>query len=139
MGHEQFDREEEVGGSSNRTFGLVFAALFGIIGLLPLVHGKDPRLWAIGVAVVFLGLALFIPSFLSPVNRLWIRFGLLLHRVVSPLVLGVIFFAVITPMGICMRLLGKDLLRLRLDQDAASYWIERKPPGPAPDTFQDQF
>ena len=139
MGHERYDIEEEVQGSSDRTFGLVFAGLFGIIGLLPLVHGKCPRLWAIGVAVVFLGLALFIPSVLSPMNSFWIKFGLLLHKVVNPLVLGVMYFVVFTPMGLFMRMLGRDSLRLKLDQEAASYWIERKPPGPAPDTYKDQF
>jgi hypothetical protein len=79
------------------------------------------------------------PAALAPLNRVWTRFGLLLHRIVSPVVLGVMFFVVVTPMGLIMRALGKDPLRLRFDRDARSYWIDRRPPGPAPDTLNNQF
>jgi hypothetical protein len=139
MGHESYHREEKIDGSSNRSFGLVFAAFFGLVGLLPLILGRAPRTWAFGVSGVFLLVALLVPSVLAPLNRLWARFGLLLHRVVSPIALGIMFFAVITPMGWLMRAMGKDLLRLRRDPDASSYWIERNPPGPAAETFKDQF
>ena len=139
MAHESYARDEAVQGSSNRSFGLVFAGVFALIGLLPLIFGGVARLWAIALAVVFLIAALAFPGVLGPLNRLWMRFGLLLHRIVSPIVLGIMFFGVITPMGLLMRLLGKDLLRLRLDKTAGSYWIARTPPGPAPETFKDQF
>jgi len=139
MGHERFDHEEEVHGSSNRTFGIAFACFFGILGLLPLVFEKGIKLWAFGVAAVFLAAALLFSTILSPLNRFWLKLGLLLHKIVSPILLGIMFFGVFTPMGLFGRLLGKDPLRLCLDQDAASYWIERKPPGPAPETFKDQF
>ena len=79
------------------------------------------------------------PKLLAPFNRLWARFGLLLHRITSPLVLGIMFFAVITPMGWIMRALGKDLLRLKIDPAATSYWIARTPPGPTPESLKDQF
>jgi hypothetical protein len=78
------------------------------------------------------------PAALAPLNRMD-AFRLLLHRIVSPLVLGVMFFGVVTPMGLVMRALGKDPLRLRFDRDARSYWIDRRPPGPAPDTLNNQF
>jgi hypothetical protein len=83
--------------------------------------------------------ALLWPAVLAPLNRIWTRFGLLLHRIVSPVVLGVMFFGVVTPMGLVMRALGKDPLRLRFDPAARTYWIERRPPGPAPDTLNNQF
>jgi hypothetical protein len=76
---------------------------------------------------------------LSPLNRLWLRFGLLLHKIVSPLVLGIMFFLVITPIGLLMRAVGKDLLRLKFDKRSSSYWIERLPPGPPPESLKDQF
>ena len=76
---------------------------------------------------------------LAPLNRLWMKFGGLLHRFVSPIVLGLLFFVVITPMGLAMRMLGKDPLKLRADTQSKSYWIDRTPPGPRPDSFIDQF
>ena len=139
MAHESYTRDEAVQGSSNRSFGLVFAGVFALIGFAPLISAGGVRLWAVVLAVVFLVAALAFPGVLTPLNRLWMRFGLLLHRIVSPVVLGIMFFGVITPMGLLMRALGKDPLRLRLDKPARSYWIERTPPGPAPETFKDQF
>jgi hypothetical protein len=139
MAHESYVRNDAVQGSSNRSFGLVFAVVFALIGLVPLVFGGVVRLWAIMLAGAFLLAALAFPRVLAPFNRLWMRFGLLLHRIVSPVVLGIMFFGVITPIGLVMRLLGKDPLRLHLDKAAGSYWIERTPPGPAPETFKDQF
>ncbi len=79
------------------------------------------------------------PSLLAPLNRVWTKFGLLLHKVVSPIVLGVMFYLVITPTGLLMRLFGKDPLRLKFDGTAKSYWIPREPPGPKPDSIKDQF
>jgi hypothetical protein len=139
MAHESYVRDDAIQGSPNRSFGFLFAGIFALIGLLPLMFGGVPRAWAIMLAGVFLLAALAFPAMLSPLNRLWMRFGLLLHRIVSPLVLGIMFFGVIMPIGLLMRLLGKDPLRLRLDKAAGSYWIERRPPGPAPETFKDQF
>jgi O-antigen/teichoic acid export membrane protein len=139
MGHENYDRDEKIDGSSNRSFGLVFAAFFGLVGLLPLILGRAPRIWAFLPGALFLLAALFFPSVLGPLNRAWMRLGLLLHRVVSPIVLGIMFYLVITPMGLLMRAMGKDFLRLRPDPAAASYWIDRRPPGPAPEAFKDQF
>lgn len=130
---------EEVRRSSDRSFGVVFAAAFLVIALFPLVRGGEPRLWALAVAAAFLGAALIRPALLAPLNRLWFRFGLLLGRVTNPLIMGLVFFLVITPMAVIMRLRGKDPLRLRPDREAKSYWIERVPPGPAPASMTNQF
>jgi hypothetical protein len=139
MGHESYDRREGVQGSSNRSFGFVFAAFFAIVGLLPLITGDRVRLWALMIGGAFLLSGLLFPSILAPLNRIWTKLGLLLHKLVSPIVLGIMFFLVITPTGLLMRLLGKDPLRLRFSRDAESYWIAREPPGPAPESLKDQF
>jgi hypothetical protein len=119
--------------------GLVFAALFVIIAAFPLFFGGAIRWWSLAVAAAFLIVALVVPGMLTPLNRAWTRFGLLLHRVVSPIVLGFLFYVVVTPLGLLMRLLGKDPLRLHWDRQSPTYWIERRPPGPKPETLSDQF
>lgn len=139
MGHESFERDTPLQGSSNRTLGFVFGVVFFIIGALPLAFGATARWWSVVVGGLFVALGLFAPRFLAPLNRLWTRFGLLLHRIVSPVVLGIMFYLVVTPIGILMRMFGKDPLRLRFDTDAKSYWIERTPPGPSPQSLSDQF
>ncbi|WP_119418723.1 hypothetical protein [Desertibaculum subflavum] len=137
--HETFTREEVVKGSSDRSFGLTFAMVALI--LAGVSYWRDGNWWpyALAAAAVFAGLALAVPGLLGPLNRLWLRFGLLLHHVINPLVMGLLFFGVITPMGVAARLIGKDFLRLRFDRQAKSYWIPRDPPGPAPDTMRHQF
>lgn len=126
-------------GGSDRAFGLVFAGVFAVIGLFPLLGGRPPRLWALLIAGLFVAVALIRPRWLGPANRLWLAFGLLLHRITSPVVLGLLFFVVFTPMGLLMRLMRKDPLRLRWDASASSYWLHRNPPGPEPDTMRNQF
>ena len=130
--HEDLNRDEAPKPSTDRGFGLIFAAVFAVVAGWPLLGGEAPRLWALALSGVFIALALAAPRQLGPLNRLWTRFGLLLSRVMNPLVLGLLFFAVVTPMGLVMRALGKDPLRRRFERGAASYWIERRPPGPAP-------
>lgn len=125
--------------SSNRSFGFVFTVFFAIIGLLPLLHGHAVRLWSLGFSALFLLLALLIPASLAPLNRLWTRFGALLHHIVSPIALGILFFLIVTPIGLIMRVFGKDPLRIRLDHAAKTYWIERIPPGPDADSLKNQF
>lgn len=139
MGHESLQREQRIEGSSNRGFGVVFAVVFAIIALLPLLFGGALRWWSAGVAMVFLALAFVAPAALAPLNRAWMRFGLLLHKIVSPIVLGFMFYMVVTPIGLLMRATGKDPLRLRLDRNARTYWIDRTPPGPKPESLSDQF
>ncbi len=135
----ELNRQHEVKSSSDRSFGLVFAAFFLIVAFLPLLHGNGMRLWAAGLAGTFLLLALAAPQVLMPLNRVWTRFGLLLHRIVSPVALGIMFYGAVMPTGLIMRLVGKDPLRLRLDKSASSYWIKRQPPGPAPDSLKLPF
>jgi len=139
MGHEAFDRGESIQGSSNRSFGVVFAAVFGIIALSPLFSGGALRLWALIVSCAFVLAAFAFPALLGPLNRIWLKFGLILHKIVSPIVLGIMFFLVITPMGVAMRAFGKDPMRLRFDAVADSYWISRTPPGPSAESIKDQF
>ncbi|MBF0610822.1 MAG: hypothetical protein G8345_05060 [Magnetococcales bacterium] len=133
------NREESVQGSSDRGFGLVFSAFFAIIALWILVNEGVFSWPAWGAAGVFLLLGLVVPRVLSPFNRWWTRFGLLLHRLVSPLVMGILFFLVITPFAIFFRLLGKDLLNLKFPSNQTSCWVHRQPAGPEPETMKFQF
>ncbi len=135
--HERLRDDGEIAGSSDRGFGLVFAALFTIIGLWPLTAAGGPRWWSLALALGFAAAAMLRPRLLAPLNRLWQRFGLVLSKVVSPLVMGIVFFAVITPIALTMRALGKDPLRLRLERGTKSYWIKRQPP--PPETMKNQF
>jgi len=137
--HERFDRKHEVKTSSDRAFGVVFAVVFALVGLAPAIDGGGVRWWAVALAGVLAVVTGVAPRLLAPANRLWSRIGLLLHRVVSPLVTGFLFFAVVTPTGLIMRALGKDPLRLKFDRGAPSYWIERAPPGPEPSSMSNQF
>jgi len=125
--------------SSDRSFGVVFAVFFAFIACYPLLAGGAIRLWSLTVSGVFLFLALVVPGVLAPVNRLWMKFGELLHRIVSPLALGIVFYAAVLPTGLLLHLFGKDPLRLRLEPNATSYWIKREPPGPAAESLNYQF
>lgn len=138
--HEHTPRHTpQIHSSSDRSFGFVFATVFMIIAIYPLLHAETIRIWAMVVSGIFLLLAAIRPQVLAPANRLWTKFGLLLHNIVSPIALGILFFLVVTPTGLLMRLLGKDPLRLRFDPAAGSYWIRRDPPGPAADSLKNQF
>jgi hypothetical protein len=118
---------------------MVMAGFFGIVGLWPLLEPAEPRWWSLAIAAAFLVLAALVPRSLTPLNRLWTAFGLLLHKITNPLFLGVIYFLAVVPTGLVLRALGKDLLRTRFDKSAASYWIKREPPGPPPATMTRQF
>lgn len=139
MAHEDLNRDQHVEGSSDRAFGLVFATVFLVVAGWPLLHGEEFRWWAAGVAAAFALAALMKPALLAEMNRLWTKLGILLGKVVSPIALGILFYGVLTPIGIVMRLAGKDPLRLKFDPGANSYWIPRDPPGPPPDSMTNQF
>lgn len=139
MAHENLIREEHVEGSSDRTFGLVMAAAFVVVACWPLLSRAGVRWWAIAIAAVFAVLSLARPALLSGLNRQWMKLGLLLGKIVSPIALGVLFYAVLTPMGFVIRALGKDPLKLKFDPAAESYWQRRTPPGPPPDSMTNQF
>jgi hypothetical protein len=139
MAHEDLTRSELIEGSSDRAFGLVFAAAFFLVALWPLFHKEPFRWWACAVAGVFLVIALARPALLAVLNRMWMKLGILLGKIVSPVALGLLFFLILTPLGAIMRLVGKDPLRLKFDPSASSYWIRREPPGPPPDSMTNQF
>ncbi len=139
MSHEDLSREDEVEGSSDRAFGYVFAAVFLIIAAWPLLHSGTPRWWSVGVAAAFALVAIVKPVLLAGANKLWMKFGLLLAKVVSPIALGILFYLVFMPIGLLMRVSGKDPLRLKFDPAAQSYWIPREPPGPPPTSMTNQF
>ena len=125
--------------SSDRAFGVVFAVVFAIIGLWPLLSGGMMRLWALGVGAVFLALALAAPKLLAPLNKLWTAFGLVLNRIMTPLIMSLLFFLAVVPVGLLMRIFGKRPLSLAFEPDAKSYWIVRETPGPEPDSMKHQF
>jgi len=129
----------KVTASSDRSFGLIFAGFFSVVALLPLIRGGPPRLWALAIAAAFAAVAMLAPRWLQPLNRIWFKLGLLLHHIVNPLIMALMFYGAILPMALLLRALGKDLLRLKRDPDAASYWIVRDPPGPAPQSMNKQF
>ena len=137
--HENYSRNETVIGGSDRSFGIVMTAVFTLISLLNWWHDGYWWRWTGGLAVLFLASALFFPAVLKPINRLWLIFGLLLHKLVSPIMMAFLFYSTVLPTGVIMRALGKDPLRLKWQPDANSYWIERIPPGPSPESMKDQF
>ncbi len=136
--HENFIREEAAAPGSDRTFGLVMAGVLALLSLLNGWHSGRRWPWMLAAAALFLGAAVFRPSVLHPLNRLWMKLGLVLHKIVNPIVMGLLFYGTIYPTGLVMRLRGKDLLRLKREPAAESYWIARVP-GPAPETMKDQF
>ncbi len=139
MDHTQSPAATPIKTASNREFGWVFTAVFCLIGLWPLLDAAMPRVLALIVAALFALATLFFPAALSPLNRLWTRLGAFLHKIVNPVVLGLIYALTIVPIGLIFKILGKDPLRLKRDPKATSYWIERQPPGPAPDSLPRQF
>jgi hypothetical protein len=139
MAHEDLSRQQVVRGSSDRAFGLVFAVAFLVLGLWPLLLRHPVRWWALGACAAVLAISLVRPSLLKQPNRLWTRLGVVLGHVVSPIALGLLFYGVIAPIGLLMRVVGKDPLRLRRDSTCASYWIARTPPGPPSDSMENQF
>ena len=137
--HERLTREKQVAPGSERSFAIVMSLALAVIGCINFWH--NGRIWPwLGVIIVLLVIAAcFAPALLRPLNRLWFQFGLLLHAVVNPLIMGLVFFGAVLPTGFVMRTLGKDPLRLKVEGNRESYWVKRRPPGPAPETMKDQF
>ena len=130
-------RRVEIG--SDRKFGLAFGGFFCLVALLPLVHHGALRWWALPIAGALLLLAVFAPHWLAPLNRSWFLLGLALNKIVSPILMGVLFFGAVVPIGWLLRKNGSDLLSLKRVPEAETYWIARDPPGPAPGTMTKQF
>ena len=125
---------------SDRSFGFVFACLFIFLAIAAYINAYTGYIIpTLIIAGVFFLAALFAPSLLRPLNIVWFKFGLLLHKIISPIVLGALFFVSVTPVALIMRALGKYPLKLRLDPDTKSYWIHRDPPGPTASSMSDQF
>jgi hypothetical protein len=136
---EPIHSQSEVKIGSDRNFGIVFAVVFLLIAVRPLLQGGPLRWWAFAIAAAFGAAAFVAPAVLRPLNSVWFKFGMALHHVVNPIVMGAIFFGAMTPMGILLRALGKDLLRLKRSQQSSTYWIERERPAPAPGSMTKQF
>ena len=113
--------------NSNRSFGIVFFVVFFLIALYPLIYNEEIRIWSLIISLIFLILGLINSRILNPLNKLWFKFGILLGKIVSPIIMGIIFFLVVTPIGFIMRILGKDLLNLKFNANK-SYWIEKTGP-----------
>ena len=122
--------------SSNRNFGLVFFFIFLVVSIWPLTHNESPRIWSAIISLVFLILVLTRSKLLTPLNRLWAKFGIILGSIIAPIVMGVVFFLVITPIGLGMKIIGKDLLSIKYDKKKETYWVKRDKPT---STMKQQF
>ena len=114
--------------SSNRSFGIVFFIVFLFIALYPITYSEDIRMWSLIISFIFIILGLLNSKILTPLNKLWFKFGVILGKIISPIIMGIIFFLVVTPIGLIMKVLGKDLLRLKFNKKDNTYWIEKNGP-----------
>ena len=141
--HEDLAERSDIKLGSERSFGFVFTFVFLIVGLFPLLSadGRSVELhfWALSLAGFFGISAVFLPKILRPLNKLWFRFGKVLHHFINPLILGFMFFGVISPIAFIMRVLGKIPLKTKFDHNVKSYWILRRPPGPTSNSMKRQF
>lgn len=137
--HENFDRGEIKHISSDRSFGFIFAGVLAIVAFWPLMKGSGPHLWALALAALFLVIAVVRPRLLQPLNRLWFKVGLVLHRVVTPIVMGVIFVLGVFPTALIMRTRRSDPLRLDPRRRGETNWVVRIPPGPSPESMRHLF
>ena len=137
--HEDFRRTVEHKGPSDRSFGITIGVVLALIGLAPLRHGGPSRIWALVPAALLLAAAVVRPALLHRFNHLWMRLGAVLNRVANPVLMAVLFYVVITPIGFVVRLFSSDLLPIEFDATRQSYWIDRTPPGPPPQTMTQQF
>jgi predicted membrane protein len=109
---------------SNRNFGIVFFIVFLVIGLWPLLNQSELRIWSLLISMVFLFLGILNSKILTPLNKLWMKFGLLLGNIIAPIVMGIVYFGVVTPTGLLLRLIGKDILMLKKNKNS-SYWLNK--------------
>ena len=121
-------KTDEIKKSSNKSFGIVFSFVFLIIALYPLINDHEIRLWSLIISIIFLLLGLTNSKILTPFNTVWFKFGIFLGKIVSPIIMGIIFFLVVTPIGLLMRLFGKDVINLKLNKNESSYWVEKVGP-----------
>jgi hypothetical protein len=137
--HEQFHEHGAAEIGSDRSFCFVFAGVFTLIGLWPLLRLGQVRVWALVLAGLFLLIGLTVPKTVHGLNVLWMKLAVLISKITNPIVTGLLFFFVFTPFALFFRIIGRDPLRLRKDPAAGSYWILRQPPGPDPSTMPNQY
>jgi hypothetical protein len=137
--HESNTPHSEVKRGSDRNFGLVFVGFFCLIAASMAWYGNNSYKYYLLVAFVLCIISIVSPNILRPLNILWFKFGMVLHQIISPIILGLLFFTVVTPTGLLMRIFGKRPLNLRFDSKLSTYWVIRNPPGPQSDSFKNQF
>ena len=137
--HEDLSRDEEIAATPDRSIGFLFAVVFTIVALLPLLGGHGSRRWALIVAAAFFGVALIAPPLLHPLNVFWRGLGVFLHRIVNPLVMGAMFFVAILPTSVIMRIVRRDVMKRTFDRSASTYWIKRESPGTDPASMRNQY
>ena len=120
-------KNTEIKIGSNKSFGIVFFIVFLLIAIYPLINNGDLRIWSFIIAIIFLILGLINSKVLTPLNKLWFKFGIFLGKIISPLIMGIIFFLIVTPIGFFMRMLGKDLINLKYNK-SDTYWIKKTGP-----------
>jgi len=135
----ELEHDEVVAGPSDRNFGFTMAAVFALIGVLGLYRGASHAPIWLCIAMVFAGLTLWRPQSLGLANRLWLKLGLLMYRVVNPVIMALLFFGAMLPIGLLMRLFGKDFLRLGHDRALPTYWLPRADPRPPSESMRQQF
>lgn len=137
--HEDLTPKIRFAGPTDFSFGMVAAAAFLVAGTWPILRHQPPRLWALGLCGAFLLATLSKPGLLRPVKTVWMKAGELMNRIATPFIAGILFFGVITPLAWLFRMQKRDALRLRLDEPGMTYWIERRPAGPSPESMRQQF
>jgi hypothetical protein len=133
------EHDEVVVGPSDRNFGFTMATVFALIGSYGLYKGSSHAPFWLGAAAMFAGLTLWRPHWLNPANRAWLKLGLLMYRVVNPVIMALLFFVAILPIGLAMRLFGKDFLKLARDRSSPTYWLPRSDPRPPSESMRQQF
>ncbi|HKH81145.1 MAG TPA: SxtJ family membrane protein [Methylovirgula sp.] len=137
--HETVMSFRKLAAGSNRKFGITLGLVLGVLAVWPLLHHNSPRWWLLAIAVAFLAAGLIFPNSLTQLNRAWFKLGLALNAIVGPVIMGVLFFGAVVPVGWLLRKKGEDPLRLKLEPEAATYWTRREPLGPLPGTLTKQF
>jgi hypothetical protein len=137
--HESVQRDETIEPGSDRNFGLIVGGILAAIGIYQLTSGSELSPWFIGCGVLLMVLGLIAPGVLHPLNRAWTHLGIMLGRIVTPIVMFIVYVISVVPIGLLLRLFGKNPLALQPDATASSYWIKRVPPGPPPEGMKDQF
>ena len=132
-------KTEDAKRSSDKSFGIVFSIVFFIIGVWPLFNREEPRFWAFITGLSLFIIAFIKPNLLTKLNLVWFKFGELLHKIMNPLILALIFFIIIMPIGLIMQLCSKRPIPLKFDKAKKTYWIDKTPSGPEPDTMKRQF